>query len=244
LNEEHKKRKTEYDERLRKEYEERVKKESEKIRKWKSAEGGLQHAGSEIVELKPFERRAIQVIPTCSPYFQPWGARYHCSRVSDNVDVPLILVDAICGKTVMFGGLLSSEEFLNGWMASVELVSRNVDDVVIDDESPYDTLVKLKMQIELLEREGMEGIRRKRRENTKRLRAPEISGIPSILLQTSKFDDWHEILDFPIFSTLGLVRHLHFLVYNPWPFSVRASVTVCGQPAEGHPAEGQLKVVG
>ncbi len=127
----------------------------------------------------------------------------------------------------MFGALLSSEGFLNGRMNSFMAKSRSRE-AGLYNESPYDTLAKLKSQIELLEREGTAGIERKRRENLRNLQMPTVNGMPSDLLRDHKFDDWHEISDFPVFSTPGLARHLHFLVYNPWPFNVRTSVTVCG----------------
>ncbi len=44
---------------------ERAKEQSAKEARWEK--GGFQQVGSEVVELKPFERRALQVIPTVSP---------------------------------------------------------------------------------------------------------------------------------------------------------------------------------
>ena len=197
----------------------RARRRSIKEEKWREAEGGLQQVGSPVATLAPRERKLVQVMPSVSPYFKPYGARYHCHRVSDGAEVPVIVVDTICGRQLMTGGLFSSfEELLSGsgqpWI----------------EDGPYEALDRVRKYIGLMEHEGISGINREKLRQIRQAPLSEIQGIPSTLLEKSHaFDNWHEIFDYPVFSTTGLARRFFALLYNPWPFSVRASVTVCGQ---------------
>ncbi len=184
---------------------------------WESESSSWQQVGSSSVELEPHGRKLVLIVPTVSPYFEPKGARYHCKRIEDGTSVPLVLVDAICGKKVLFGALLS---YLD---QGFEVRHRSTIEPSVDE-----TMNLLRRQINALKDQGYQGAERARMQKIKAASVPEIEGIPTTMLEDSTFDSWHEIGDFPVFSTVGLSRIFRVLLYNPWPFRVRASITVCG----------------
>lgn len=184
---------------------------------WGKHSSSWQQVGSPPITLEPHGRKVVQVAPTVSPYFAPKGARYHCKRAEDGKSVPLVLVDAVCGKKILFGALLSylDQAFESGRRTPLE-------------PSVDETMSLLRRQIDVLKDQGFQGAERARRQKVQAAVIPQIEGIPTTMLKEAEFDDWHEISDFPVISTTGLAKVFRVLLYNPWPFRVQASVTICG----------------
>lgn len=49
----------------------------------------------------------------------------------------------------------------------------------------------------------------------------------------SDADGWGDVSWWPYFSTIGLGKHAAVIMYNPWPFRIRASVSLEGYPLVG-----------
>lgn len=169
---------------------------------------------SETIEIAPRGQRGVQIISSVAPYFRPSKSRVHAAI--NQTEVPIVVVDILCGRQSILGGIFQALERLED-PGQPRL-----------DDGPYEAMSRLRKYIVLMERDGLAGIERNRIEQAKNAPIPEANGIPSSLLETS--GGWHDVSSMPVFSTSGLGRPCHYLLYNPWPFTARVSVTVSGTP--------------
>jgi hypothetical protein len=101
----------------------------------------------------------------------------------------------------------------------------------VTHESPSELLNRLTKMVGTLERHGPDGlnaIRDSQHSNIKNYR--DTHDDPRGMLTTMLVDDdgWDVLDDWPVFSTTGLGQTFGVVAYNPWPFSIRASVVVAG----------------
>lgn len=170
------------------------------------------HVASDAVNIAPRGHKVVQVFPMVSPFMRPWKSKVHAEI--DKKKVPLIVVDILCGRQMILGGaiqMLGNIQYTGqpqiGW-------------------GPYEILKQLHEHVVALEHGGWSGMERRRMEAIEKAPMFEVEGIPSDLLEG---DGWCDISSISYFSTNSLSKHLCYLLYNPWPFTVRASVTVMGE---------------
>lgn len=169
---------------------------------------------SETVEINPRGTRMMRISPQVAPYIKPFRSRVHASI--GQIQVPLVVADIIFGKSAMFGGAFQILEDIHRYDSSQPQL----------DDSPHNALRRLRRYIDIMQVSGMDGVKRYKENMINGAPVPQINGIPSDLLESA--DGWHDISSMPIFSTTGLGTKFYYLLYNPWPHRVRASVTLCG----------------
>lgn len=185
---------------------------------------GFQSISGHDVELEPNEQKVIRVIPTVTPFFEPARMRFHGRRVSDGQLVPYAVTNAFCGDRMLFGESLD------------EIFSHQVADVNPQKTlSPQELINKLNDQIEVLTKHGRSGLAALRERDDDNHRTLNPKGMLTSIL--SENNGWCDILGWPIFSTPGLGAVLGIVVHNPWPFRIRASITMEGNVVTSHDKE-------
>lgn len=193
----------------------------QKLKEYKLKHSGYQSVGSEDIHLGPNEQKVIHIIPTVSAYFEPHLIRFRSRRTDKDEQVPFCVLDAYCGDRLLYGMTNMDELF----------TYQPVRPRKVDHESPSELISKLSKMVKTLERHGPDGlnaIRDNQHSHIKDYR--DTHDDPRGMLTTMLVDDdgWDVLDDWPVFSTTGLGQTFGVVAYNPWPFSIRASVVVAG----------------
>ena len=200
---------------------ESVEEDRRKTKRWKESEllvmagpsGDSQQVSGKEIELEPLEQRVIKISPTVSPYFDPRRIRFHGHRIDDGKKVPFAIIDAFCGDRVMYGTSLDD-------LFSQRTVGRRS----YVQETPLQLMDRLQSMIATLTLYGKDGLAMRTESQ-----APALEDIRGMLTtHLVSHSGWGDVSWWPIFSTGGLKRELGIVVYNPWPFRIRASVSMDG----------------
>lgn len=187
------------------------------------------------IELEPFEHGVIRLIPTVSPFFEPKKIRFHGRGCDSGQRVPFTVVNAYCGDRLLYDArsmvdmidlLLSDSNGLQNFSKTMKALggSKWLESLV----SGLCSDAGLSEWGASMDRE-LKKIRSQKKKN--------ISGMLSSHISDGQ-DGWGCISWWPRISTLGMAQEAGILVYNPWPFRIRANATVAGNPSHGHNHEG------
>ena len=179
------------------------------------SEIGWQKISGSEVELEPLEQRIIRVVPTVSSYFDPNRFKFHGHRVDDGKRIPFTVVDVFCGKQILYGSMV--DELFD--LRSNRHQHR-------PQETPQQLLRRLEEMVNTLTRYGRSGLEMLE----DRSAAPTYHDARGMLTtHLVEKSGWGDASWWPIISTNGFRRELGVVVHNPWPFRIRASVSLQGQ---------------
>jgi len=178
-----------------------------------------QNTSTKEIEIEPFGQRVLPVEMAVSPFFKPHRVRFHGHRLDDGKEVPFSIIDAFCGSKILYGAMMVSDLF-----AQQSVLPRNF----VERETPQMLMRRLSEMVDTLSTYGP-GVFQK--EQDERLLPLQTFQDPRGMLTSHLVEDngWCDASWWPIGSTAGLRREIGIVAYNPWPFSIRTSVSMEGQ---------------
>lgn len=197
------------------------------IQKWDAAhaiagepnDAMRQKTSSKEVEIEPFGQRVLPVESVVSPFFKPHRVRFHGHRLDGGKEVPFSIIDAFCGSDILYGSMMVSDLF-----TQQSAQPRNF----VEQESPQALIRRLATMVETLSTYGPGALQK---EQDSKLAAFQTFQDPKGMLTShlAEANGWCDASWWPIGSTAGLRREIGIVAYNPWPFSIRASVSMEGE---------------
>ncbi len=176
-------------------------------------------ASSKEIEIEPFGQRVLSVESNVSPFFKPHRVRFHGHRLDDGKEVPFSIIDAFCGSEILYGSMMVSDLF-----SQQGAQPRNF----VEQESPQALIRRLATMVETLSTYGP-GVLQK--EQDEKLAAFQTFQDPKGMLTShlAEANGWCDASWWPIGSSATLRREIGIVAYNPWSFSIRASVSMEGE---------------